>query len=191
MIKRLEHIKETLMSCVQGQMGDLSTVDTKELGEVIDMIKDLSEAVYYCTIVESMNHKEKEPTMYYPRGQANEGGRNYRDMDREMGRMYYAGGGNYDGSSNGGGSQGNRSRNYPMYNYAVEVRDIREGRSPMTRKAYMENKEMHKGKELQLQELELYMQELGHDLTEMIEDASAEEKQMLQKKLSTLATKIV
>ena len=25
-------------------------VDTKELGEAIDMIKDLEEAIYYCTV---------------------------------------------------------------------------------------------------------------------------------------------
>jgi hypothetical protein len=42
-----------------------------------------------------------------------------------------------------------------------------------------------------MQELEKYMQELTHDLLEMVEGASPEEKQMLQKKLSILATKIV
>ena len=49
-MERLKHMKETLMSCVQGQLGDLSSVDAKELGEAVDMIKDLSEAIYYCTI---------------------------------------------------------------------------------------------------------------------------------------------
>jgi hypothetical protein len=33
---------------------DLSSVDTEELGEAIDMVKDLSEAIYYCTITKSM-----------------------------------------------------------------------------------------------------------------------------------------
>ena len=42
-----------------------------------------------------------------------------------------------------------------------------------------------------MHELEKYMQELTGDLMEMIEGASADEKQMLQKKLSMLATKIV
>ena len=46
----LKTMKEQIISCVQGQLGDISKVDTHELGEAIDMIKDLSEAVYYCTI---------------------------------------------------------------------------------------------------------------------------------------------
>ena len=37
---------------------------------------------------------------------------------------------------------------------------------------------------------ENYMHELTEDITEMIQDASPEEKQLLQKKLSTLATKV-
>ena len=57
-MERMKMMKETLMNCVQGQLGDLSSVDTKELGEAIDMIKDLSEAIYYCTITESMEGKE-------------------------------------------------------------------------------------------------------------------------------------
>ena len=59
-MERMKHMKETLMNCVQGQLGDLSSVDTKELGEAIDMIKDLSEAIYYCTITESMEESNKE-----------------------------------------------------------------------------------------------------------------------------------
>jgi hypothetical protein len=41
-----------------------------------------------------------------------------------------------------------------------------------------------------MQELDAYMQELTTDLVEMIQDASPEEKQMLQQKISALATKI-
>ena len=84
MKKALESMKETLMCCVQGQMGNLANVDTKELGEAVDMIKDLEEAIYYCTITEAMKEKEKEggkehhhyytTPMYYPYHD--------RDMDR-------------------------------------------------------------------------------------------------------------
>lgn len=41
-------------------MNHLENVDTKELGEAVDMIKDFSEAIYYCTITESMEKAEKE-----------------------------------------------------------------------------------------------------------------------------------
>jgi predicted regulator of amino acid metabolism with ACT domain len=53
-VEQLKNIKENLISCVHTQMGNLANVDAKELGEVIDMIKDIEEAIYYCTITESM-----------------------------------------------------------------------------------------------------------------------------------------
>ena len=61
-------------------------------------------------------------------------------------------------------------------NYPIEIRDYREGRSPMTRKTYMERKMHGGGKEVQVQELEKYMHELTNDIMEMLEGASAEEK---------------
>lgn len=193
-MERLKSMKETLMGCVQGELCHLDTVDAKELGEAVDMIKDLSEAIYYCTITEAMEGKEHEKERhyvhytepYYP----------YRDMDRPYGRMYYDGrsGGSHSGSntsnsgSNGNGSNGNAY--YTEREYPIEMRDYREGRSPRSRRMYMEAKELHHGKEAKMKELEQYMQELTHDITEMIEDASTEEKQMLYKKMSTLAAKL-
>ena len=55
---------------------------------------------------------------------------------------------------------------------------------------YMESKEQHKDTNTKIHDLEKYMNELSMDITEMIEGASPEEKQMLQKKISTLASKI-
>ena len=193
MIERMKHMKETLMNCVSGQLGDLSSVDAKELGEAMDMIKDLSEAIYYCTITESMEKSDKEKKeypmneyRYYPVDY----NRYYRDMDREYGNMYYT-----DYAMNNGGSRnyqdGNRQTPGESRNYPIELRDYREGRSPMTRKTYMERKMHGGGKEAQMQELEKYMQELSSDITEMIDGASPEEKQMLKTIISALATKIV
>ena len=39
---RLKHMKETLMCAVEVQLCELGEVDTKELGEAIDMISDAS-----------------------------------------------------------------------------------------------------------------------------------------------------
>ena len=52
--ERLERLKENLMCCVEAQMKDLSEVDAEELGEAIDMLKDLEEAIYFHTITEAM-----------------------------------------------------------------------------------------------------------------------------------------
>lgn len=56
---KLMHIHHTLTSLACEQMNDLERVNAKELGEVIDMIKDLEEAMYYHTIVESMHVSEE------------------------------------------------------------------------------------------------------------------------------------
>ena len=179
MIEQMKMMKHTLMNCVQGQMGDLTSVDAKELCEAVDMIKDLSEAIYYCTITESMEKSDKEKEKYYPVDY-------YRDMDKPYGYMYYTDshGVSHPSANMSTGSQGTR-------NYPIEIRDYREGRSPMTRKTYMERK-MHGGeKEVQVQELEKYMHELTNDIMEMLDGASAEEKQILKNKISALATKIV
>lgn len=204
-MEQLKQMKSTLMATVQAQMGNLTHVDTKELGEAIDMIKDLSEAIYYCTITEAMNEKEpKHEAAYFYDGRY-PGEPYYRDMDRNIGRMYYdgnygnssgrgSGSGNSEGSSsNSGSSRGYDEMMYPRYmekDWPVEMRDKREGRSPMSRRSYMESKEMHHDQAKKMQELEKYMQELSKDITEMIEDASPEEKQLLKSKVATLATKI-
>ena len=196
---QLIQMKEMLTSAVQGQMTHLESVDAKELGEAIDMIKDLAEAIYYCTVTEAMEGKEKEwskqETMYYPVMYYQDRPEYplYRDEDWMKGRMYYDGRGNSSGgnssgtSSNGGGTRNYTEREMP---FGESMRDRREGRSPMSRKMYMESKEMHKDKATSLQELEKYAQELTNDLVEMVEGASPEEKQFLSNKIATLATKI-
>lgn len=165
MYDRLKNIKETLICAVETQISDLGEADTEELGEAIDMIKDLEEAIYYCTVTEAMT-KPAHQTDHY--------------KEYEDGRMYY----------NGGRSQSNPGHSYMDGDYYMPERDEREGRSYNSRRMYMEAKEMKKDKASQLRELEKYMQELTQDMTEMIGDASTDEKSYLEKKLTALATKI-
>ena len=183
-MKRLYHIKETLLDEIQSQLGHLDCVDTKELGEAIDMIKDLEEAIYYATVTEAMNKPGKEWEM-------KKGDHHQSPEDDRMYYggypMYYADNGHVNsgnGTSNTNSSNGRNYYDEPMW------RDEREGRSPMSRRMYMEAKHMNKDKATQLRELEKYMQELSQDITEMIADASPEEKQYLEKKITALASKI-
>ena len=177
-MERLKNIKNSLISCVESQMGDLRNADAQELGEVIDMVKDMEEAIYYCTITKAMEENKEEEKyrkhygeylpreVYYPSEWD-------RDVDKKFGRMYFT------------------DPSQPIHSsYLSEFRDVREGRSPISRKMYIESKEMHKGTPQQMKELEKYIQELSQDIVEMIKDATPEEKVMLQQKLSTLATKI-
>ena len=129
--EEMKTMKTQLMGCVQGQMGNLKDVDTKELGQAVDMIKDLSEAIYYCTITQSMEKAEKQEketvnniNYYTTTPYVNSGGKiypdYYRDMEREKGYMYYpmsygpmyysngsAGGSNGASGSGRGGNMGN------------------------------------------------------------------------------------
>lgn len=194
---RLKTMKETLISCIEGQMTHLDSVDTKELGEVIDMVKDLEEAIYYCTITEAMKGEDEkhskhfveyiypyrdEFNMYPYRDEFN----TYpyeksRDVDKEKGRMYYGG----RNGENPRPTQYERPVEWP-----IEMKDVREGKSGKMRKMYMESKEMHHDKSKLMKDLEMYMQELSSDITEMIGDATPEERQYLSSKISALATKI-
>ena len=51
---KLEHMKDVLICAVEHEINNLENANCKELGEAIDMIKDLEEAIYYCTITEAM-----------------------------------------------------------------------------------------------------------------------------------------
>lgn len=154
-MNKLKCLEDTLVKAVQSQMDNLDRVDTKELGEAIDMIKDLEQAIYYCSISKAM--EEDGNRRYYTEKMSmmdDDYDTYYKEMDK-----YYE-------------------------------RDEREGKSPLARKKYMEAKEAHIAKDMQMKELEKYIQDLGSDITEMIKDMAPEEKQMLQQKIATLATKI-
>lgn len=199
MVERLKHIKETLMSAVESQMYDLSEVDTEELGDVIDMLKDLEEATYYCSVVKAMEESEKykekngSDMMYYPPMYYDE-----RSISHENGngmhRSYYSNGNGSSSSSNGNGSysgsNGSSSSQYTEREFPYAFQDAREGKSHRSRRMYMEAKETHQDKSVQMKELEKYVQELAQDMVEMVEGASAEEKQYLSKKITALATKL-
>lgn len=202
-MEQLKTIKEQLITQVQSQMSDLRCVDAKELGEVIDMIKDLSEAIYYCEIYDQMksaDESRKVENYYYTERYYDP----YRDMDKDYGRLYYSPSsqagtgtsssfnGNHSGAtSNSSQSMGqNNSSYYTERDYPIHLRDEREGRSPIKRKMYMESKTKGMDTSKSIKELEGYMQDLTSDMLELLEKASPEEKTMVQKKINTLAAKI-
>ena len=138
-MERLNHIKDVLITEIEAQMENLQCVDAKELGEVIDMVKDIEETIYYYTVTEAMHGKEYK---------------------------------------------------YGEWNKPVEHKEEHEGKSPKSRKSYMESKLMHHDRSSQMQVLEQYLKELSQDVLEMISGSSLEEKQLLKTKLTTLVSKI-
>ena len=61
---RLENIKMTLLNAIESEMCDLKSADCKELSEAIDMLKDIEEAMYYCTITKAMKNNDLEINYY-------------------------------------------------------------------------------------------------------------------------------
>lgn len=185
-MENLKKMQHCLICLAEEQIyGNLEHVDAKELGEVMDMIKDISETIYYTTITEAMEgedewHEEKRYT--------------YKDPRHDKGKHIppHKKTGDWDDYSDG------ELKEYEPHIYRdgmmqdarnAMMRDPKEGRSGERRKMYMDGKGM-KDKSKQMQELEAYMNELTVDMIDMIQDATPEEKQLLQNKIATLATKI-
>lgn len=228
-IKNIHCIIEKLAETTKVELDKgIENVDTKEMGEVADIIKDLAEAEYYAKISKAMDEAEYGEDYDYMgaydeherrgyRGQPRDSkgrymsrrGRrmgyeepiymndmypmeHYRDMDRMDGRMYYTSG---SMGTNSMGSQGQSSSNSSNMSgnrgYSDRmVRDNREGKSGERRRGYMEAKEQGMDKQAKMKELEDYMKELSSDVTEMIGDASPEEKSLLKQKMQVLMQKI-
>lgn len=135
-----------------------------------------------------------------------------RDMDRyAMGRMYYSEGGSQGGSSTsgrgssqGGSSSGGGSRGYSEGGNQGGSQGGNQGggrggqsssRSENARRNYTEMKQMNKGgsaeeKKENMANLEEYLKELSSEMTDLVGDMDASEKQMVRTKLQTLAQKV-
>lgn len=196
MLRSGQNPQQLAMNLLESQMGETPmgqnllnlakngrSADTEELGQAIDMIKDLEQAKYYCSIVKAMEEAEEDETK--------EKSHHHRDMDRVYGRMYYEGpDGRYPWKKRDRDEDWESYPYYPERGREIDIRDSREGRSPVTRRMYMESKQLHKDKTEKVKELEKYMQELSEDIVEMIDGASPEERQVLEKKMTSLTNKI-
>ena len=183
-MESLKKICGHLEDCVLAELSkDKSQVDAKELGEVVDAIKDIKMAIYYATITEAMEKPE------------NEYGRDYD----ENGRLFYNG--------NGRGMRGRRYYEEPyemdMTEYKTktpqEMRDMdkKMGRmyytEPRTNgmhlKRYYEHKNMGDDN-MKLKSLEDDLKEISEELTNVVGDMNNSEKTMLKTKLQTIAQRL-
>ena len=140
-MEKLKSIEECLISQIQAQCSDLKQVNAKELGEVVDMVKDLEEAMYYCSIIEAMEKTKEESED------------SYRNMhvNYYMEPMYYDGqprdsSGRYMSTS----SDSNHKNYVPYMEYApYMMRDSKwredhlTDRSGLSRRMYIEGKQYH------------------------------------------------
>lgn len=125
----------------------------------------------------------------------------WRDLDRVAGRMYFTDGnmstdGNTSTNNMGNGStRGYSENNGGQYSSRMQREGMNESRYDRAKRGYEETKSMHKdnsseSKQMKMKSLEDYAKSLTEDVTEMVSDMSAEEKNLLRTKLQTLAQKV-
>jgi hypothetical protein len=182
------------------------SVNTKEFGEVVDMIKDLTEAeknkwqsCYYKSIVEAMENSEygedydwsgpDEDRMGYPRGRDSmgrftsrrgyDGMRNQRGYDQRMmdSRMMDYESGRM-GYSNGAYGGGQRG---------MSSSPMRSSRYGYSHDDYMEKKSaLNQNDPKRMKMIEDHMDDLYGMFKEEVQDMSPEEKQMWKTKLNKI-----
>lgn len=212
-VKRMYCMIEKLAECAEKQFdAGIENVDTCEMGQVTDMLKDLAEAMYYRELTKAM--QESDPDEIMEMFDRYGDGRRYYDHYRYAdGRFAPKGRGTY----RRGYEEPPYYRMTPeMYRHMEEYRDMDRGsgrmyytepsmssdsgshmesRYDIAKRNYTESKELHRGntaedKEHKMKELEKYMREIGSDIAEVISDASPEEKTLLKQKMQVIMQKI-
>lgn len=177
---------------------DKSCINTKELGEVVDMVKDLleakkykAEAKYYTSITDAMEDAEYGQDYDYRGRMGYSGGRRMSMRGYEEGeyRMlpeerygYPQGGGGSRGGSQGGG-QGNRGGSGGSQSRGGQGGSSRYGYS---HDEYMQSKKSSNDPEKRKELLNEYMNDLQNMAKDMIEDMTPDEKQMWKVKLNKI-----
>ncbi|MGN0345923.1 MAG: hypothetical protein ACI4DU_01425 [Lachnospiraceae bacterium] len=217
----IKHIHETLerlseIACEETSKS-VECINTCELGAVTDMIKDLAEAEYHAYIAKAMKEEveEEEAEEKYilkelKEEYGEEEGKRYYDMWRyKSGRFAPKGRGMRRGYVEP-----------PYYHMTPDMyrehdpeywRDMdkhtkgvmyytepitMESRYDKAKRGYEESKMTHKEntpehKQAKLKELEMYLKELSEDVTQLIADATPEERAMVKNKMQVLTQKIV
>lgn len=191
-------IKDKALCLVESQLnGDINSVDSKELGEVVDIAKDMAELMKYCEeanyyhkVTEAMDDGSDEDKRYYLNKYIPEyegkfytpmysrqlmtGGKYmYTEPSMPIERMY---------TDNNTTSGNYRNRMY----FEEPYHNMHDGKAYMTRRSYMESND----KSEKSQELDKYMHDLADDLTEMLNSADPNDKAKVKQNLINLTSKI-
>ncbi len=217
-IERMHKMIECLTEKALSEMEKgLECVDTEEMGQVVDMIKDLNDAEYKAVIVKAMKKADedeedadKELLRRIKSEYSEDDGRRFYDHYRYADGRFAPKG---RGTRRGYEEHPQYLQTPEMYRVWDSMNDAERSRDldrmggrmyytePMmsgydkAKRHYTESKQMHKAnspadKEQKMKDLELYMKELSTDVTGLLEDMTPEERTMLKSKMSTLLQKI-
>ena len=203
---------EKLTECAKSEMDKkgIEEIDTEEFGKVTDIIKDLSEAMYYRTLTEAMKEAEYGEDYDYMGAYDEHERRGYTGQPRSKtsGRFMRRGDGrrsympmmrDYDWDNMQMDRDMDREHGKMYYTEPMTMRNDNqthsESRYDRARRGYEESKAMHKSgsvedKKKNMESLEHYMKELSEEMAELIESMDASEKTMVRSKLQTLAQKV-
>lgn len=113
--KRLINLKERLTEIVETELNKgVNEANTKELGEIVDMIKDIGECIKYCEEAAYFESVKKAMEEYGENPNNRMGYDPWRYPS--SGRFAPSGGGEYYGYTSGGSSSGNRGGGRGNYN---------------------------------------------------------------------------
>ena len=220
-IKNIHSMIEKLSECAKCELDKgIESIDTKEMGEVAEIIKELCEAEYYAKVSKAMDEHDfdnAEEIMdegrrgyrgqprdsrgrYMRRGYQKMMPEYYRDMDMDDGRMYYTSGSSSVGGSSMGSSSGGTSGGSMGYGEGGSMGSgSRQGqnmsRTESARRGYLETKEMHKNntqedKQAKQKELDKWMSEFTTDVKGMVGEMTPEEKTLLKTRLTQLQSSL-
>lgn len=167
-----------IMECVKAKVDGIG-IDNFE-GQNLDDLKDFTEIIKNIVefdkeylIVEAMENSKDDYRRYteppYYHMPVNYNDMEYmRDMDKSRGKMYYS---------------------EPIAPHVSESNYDR------AKRHYTETKEMHKGastedKEHKMKALDMYIRELSGDISELLNDMTPDERNLLRTKMSNLASKL-
>lgn len=167
-----------IMECVKAKVDGIG-IDNFE-GQNLDDLKDFTEIVKNIVefdkeylIVEAMENSKDDYRRYteppYYHMPVNYNDMEYmRDIDKSRGKMYYS---------------------EPIAPHVSESNYDR------AKRHYTETKEMHKGastedKEHKMKALDMYIRELSGDISELLNDMTPDERNLLRTKMSNLASKL-
>lgn len=191
-IERMHKMIECLCEKAWAEMeSGIERVDTAEMGQVIDMIKDLNDAEYKAVITKTMQEYEEdgeESRRFYdhyrytdgrfaPKGKGTRRGYTESPYYFQTPDMYHE----WDSRSDA-----ERGRDLDRMGGRMYYTEPIMSGYDKAKRHYMESTD----KERKMQSLESYMKELSEDVTSLLTDMAPEERTLLKTKMTTLLQKI-
>lgn len=209
-IKMIHCMLEKIAECAKCEMDEkgIEHINTKEFGEVADIIKDLSEALYYRTITVAMDDAEYgvdynwegrkgydewryKSGRFAPKGRGMRMGYEeppyYHMMQEDMEYMR-----DMDKKDMGKMYYAGDGKGNAMMGHSGSMDGV--SRTETARRGYEETKMMSdtspEGKKRAMDSLDHYMKELAEDMTSMVGKMDNAEKTLLKTKLQGLVAKL-